>query len=57
MPVISLLITYLCLLVAAAYGWVSNIITLFAMDGFSGEMALRVIGIPIAIVGAVAGYF
>lgn len=38
-------------------GWVNNIVTLFGLDGMSGELLLRVAGIFIAPLGAVLGYF
>jgi hypothetical protein len=38
-------------------GWVNNIVTLFGLDGMSGEMVLRVVGIFVAPLGAVLGYF
>jgi hypothetical protein len=38
-------------------GWVNNIVTLFGLEGISGEMVLRVAGIFIAPLGAVLGYF
>ena len=40
----------------AVYGWVANLIKLFNLDGMSGELALRAIGIIIAPLGAIMGY-
>jgi uncharacterized membrane protein len=47
----------LLLTLAAVIGWVSNIFTLFNLDTFSGEMILRVVGIFLAPLGAVLGFF
>jgi len=40
-------------------GWVWNIIKLFNVldDPFSAKIVLRMIGIPIFIIGAIIGYF
>jgi type III secretory pathway component EscS len=46
----------LLLTLAAVTGWISNIITLFSLDTFSGEMVLRVVGIFLAPLGAVLGF-
>ena len=45
-------------LVLAAYGWVMNILWVFRhfQDGVTGELILRIIGIPISIIGAILGY-
>ena len=42
----------------AAYGWVMNILWVFRhfQDGVTGELILRIIGIPISIIGAILGY-
>ena len=42
----------------AAYGWVMNILWVFRhfQDGVTGELILRIVGIPIAIIGAILGY-
>ena len=37
-------------------GWVMNIVELASMDGFSGMLVLRVVGIFIAPLGAILGY-
>lgn len=44
---------------AAIYGWVMNILTIFnsALSPLTGEMAIRIIGVFIAPIGAVLGYF
>ena len=44
------------LLVLAIFGWCYNIYKLFQLDSMSGELAVRVIGIIIAPLGAIAGY-
>lgn len=42
---------------AAIIGWVSNIVALFNLDAFSGEIILRVVGIFLAPLGAILGVF
>lgn len=43
---------------AGLYGWVANIVTLFHMDVIlSGEGVARIVGIPIAPLGMILGYF
>lgn len=44
------------LIIAAGFGWICNIIALTDMSGFTGMMALRIIGIFIPPLGAVLGY-
>ena len=41
---------------AAAVGWVWNIVKLAGMDAVTGMFALRIVGIPVAPLGAVLGY-
>jgi hypothetical protein len=52
-------IAFLSAIFAAIYGWVVNIATVFS--GFDimagGEAVVRICGIFIPILGAVAGYF
>ena len=44
--------------IAACVGWVVNIITLFHMTAIlSGEGIIRIIGIFVAPLGAIMGYF
>ena len=50
-------LSILLLTLAAGIGWVSNIFTLFNLDTFSGEMVLRVVGIFLAPIGAILGFF
>lgn len=42
-----------------AIGWILNIVKVFDMWGVAanGELILRVIGIPVAFLGAVLGWF
>lgn len=44
--------------IAAFVGWVANIVKLFGLfgGGLSAELALRLAGVPLAIIGAIAGY-
>jgi hypothetical protein len=57
--IIAYYVTVLSAFVAFLYGWVWNIITLFNDAGAMeiGELVVRIVGIPLAIVGAVLGYF
>ncbi len=47
---------YLVTLLLAVFGWSYNIYKLFQLDGMSGELALRAIGIIVAPLGAIMGY-
>ena len=47
---------FLLLFFAFAFGWVMNLIKLFELDGMSGELAVRAIGIIVAPLGAIMGY-
>jgi len=47
----------LLLTLTAVIGWVSNIVALFYLDTFSGEMVLRAVGIFLAPLGAFLGFF
>lgn len=44
--------------VAAAGGWVANIVKLFGLfgEGPTAELFVRLIGVPVAFIGMVAGY-
>ena len=44
--------------IACLVGWVMNIFTIISMldGGFTAELAFRIVGIPIPIIGAVMGY-
>lgn len=49
----------ICIIIAAGYGYVQNILKLIHMDvtGITGELLVRAIGIFIAPLGVIAGYF
>jgi hypothetical protein len=49
---------FIAILIAAAVGWIMNIIKVFwSMGGdIDAELIIRIVGIPIAFIGAVAGY-
>lgn len=49
-------LTLLLLFVLAVFGWSYNIYKLFQLDGMSGELAVRAIGIIVAPLGAIMGY-
>ena len=53
------IIIWLVFLVTAAYGWFANIIKLVDMmsDPVTGEMVLRIVGIPFGPLGVVMGLF
>jgi len=38
-------------------GWVLNLIKIFNMDEFSGELVLRVAGVFIVLLGGIVGWF
>mgnify|MGYP001615596245 CR=1 FL=1 len=58
LAVIGLTMAIAGLVIAAFTGWVMNIITLCHMgSGHVGELIVRVVGIFVAPVGAVAGWF
>lgn len=44
-------------LLAFAYGWIMNIVQIIGMDEFSGFMVVRVIGVFMAPLGGILGYF
>ena len=46
----------LLLSILAVFGWSYNIYKLFQLDGMSGELAVRAIGIIVAPLGAIMGY-
>jgi uncharacterized membrane protein len=50
------LLCLLLLITAAIIGWISNIVALFSLDTFGGEMVLRVVGIFLAPLGAILGF-
>ena len=56
LPFVGLL-CFLLLIPAAIIGWISNIVALFSLDTFGGEMVLRVVGIFLAPLGAILGFF
>lgn len=45
--------------IAAMTGWVMNIFSIFAMwsEPVTAELIIRIVGVPVGILGAVAGYF
>lgn len=52
------LITLFSAFIAGVIGWGMNIATLFSGATMPlGELVVRVIGIPLPIIGSVAGYF
>lgn len=58
MAALAAIITYIAVFGAFLYGWVCNIITVFgATDMATGELIIRVVGIPVGIIGAFLGYF
>ena len=53
---ISTYYVVISLFALAIFGWCYNIYKLSQLDSMSGELAVRVIGIIIAPLGAIAGY-
>ncbi len=51
------LLIWISIFLASAVGWVLNIIELFRADAFSGEVIARAIGVIVAPLGAIFGYF
>ena len=51
-------LVWLAIVVAAAYGWVMNIVQLYhsSFSEITGQLILRVIGIFVAPLGSVMGY-
>ena len=56
-PVVVLFLALVGFGVLALAGWVMNIIALASMTGMSGLLVLRAIGIPVAPLGVVLGWF
>lgn len=60
-PAFAYLIAWTTVLVAALYGWVENLVAVIhaATSGapFDTMLALRIIGVPLGIIGAILGYF
>lgn len=55
-------VTYILVTFAAVYGWVSNIMKIVGLIGsdvstVAVELIIRLIGVPVAPLGAVAGFF
>lgn len=55
-------VTYILVMLAAVYGWVSNIVKIVGLIGsdistIAVELIIRLIGVPVAPLGAVAGFF
>ena len=55
---LSVIIASLATVTLAAYGWLMNILWVFRHfhDGVTGELIIRIVGIPIVIIGAILGY-
>lgn len=53
------ILAYTTLLAAAIIGWGMNIYKIFTMswDVLTVELIIRIVGVPVAIIGAVAGWF
>ena len=51
-------VVYLALVIASAYGWIANIVSLYhsSFDTITGQLVLRIVGIFVAPLGAVMGY-
>lgn len=58
MPAVVVILFFFVIL-AALTGWVMNLVAIFGLwnDPVTAELVIRLIGVPIAIIGAFAGYF
>lgn len=56
---VTLFFVYLTVLLVALYGWVNNIVIIFHSDfsHITGALVVRVIGVFIAPIGCVMGFF
>jgi hypothetical protein len=56
---VGVLVFYLVLLALIGYGWIMNIVTISgsSFSDITGVLVLRVVGIFVAPLGAVLGYF
>ncbi|WP_319413845.1 hypothetical protein [uncultured Cohaesibacter sp.] len=54
----TIILFYIIAVVVGLIGWVMNIIALFHMswNTFTTELVIRLVGVPVAIIGAVAGW-
>lgn len=54
----AVLIYGIAVAIAAIYGWVMNIVTLFTSSDAMAtpEIVIRAVGVPVTIVGAFLGY-
>lgn len=52
-------LAFIILIIMGIIGWFKNIFEIFGMwsEPFTAELAIRIAGVPIAIVGAIAGWF
>lgn len=55
----ALFILYSLTWLASLYGWIANIVSLFGLwaEPINGEFVLRLVGVPLFFIGAIAGYF
>lgn len=55
----SLLLFFILMWALAVIGWIKNILKIFGLwdDPVTAELVIRIIGVPIAIIGAFAGWF
>ena len=54
---IVFVLAWLALAVGTGWGWILNIIALAHADAFNGLVALRCVGVLMAPLGAVLGWF
>lgn len=55
----AIVLVWLAIIIAGGYGWIMNIVSLAGMDAVlsTGMGILRIVGIFVAPLGAVLGYF
>lgn len=54
-----MILLWFALMMASLYGWISNLIKIFGLwnDPVTTELIIRLIGVPVAVIGVFAGYF
>lgn len=55
----TLFFVYLAIVLVACYGWINNIVIIFHSDfsHITGQLVIRIIGVFIAPIGCVMGFF
>lgn len=56
-PFLIVILIQLAFVALCIYGYVMNIVSLFGLEGFTGELVLRAIGVFVFPLGVIAGFF